>query len=172
MKRQKYIKRWDIDRLLTIQKDIDEIYYLNSGTTGAETFKKRKLALWVEIGELVNEWKELFKFWSNKTMDRAKALEEYIDCLHFLLSIGNDLGASRIHETVIKFEDPIDQIFFLSAVVINITDFEAYNDAFSLFRGLGEHLGFNDEEVLEAYLRKNTINHNREDHVLKGGSRG
>src|SRR5690606_12300132 len=60
---------------------------------------KKVLALQVELGELCNCWRG-FKYWSNdqepgtvKYIENRKhrqnpLLEEYVDCLHFLLSIG------------------------------------------------------------------------------------
>ena len=42
----------------------------------------------VELGELLQEWKQ-FKFWKlNKgEIDRDKMLEEWADCMHFALSL-------------------------------------------------------------------------------------
>lgn len=42
----------------------------------------------VELGEFLNEVRA-FKHWSDKRMSREEAFEEYIDGLHFLLSLGN-----------------------------------------------------------------------------------
>lgn len=53
------------------------------------------LALLVEIGELANETR-CFKYWSNKpASEREVILEEYVDGLHFILSIGIDLGIDK-----------------------------------------------------------------------------
>ena len=48
------------------------------------------LAFMVELGEFANELKT-FKHWSKKSGNMEKALEEYVDALHFLLSITNRL---------------------------------------------------------------------------------
>ncbi len=57
--------------------------------------KKKMLALLVEIGELANETR-CFKYWSNKpASEREVILEEYVDGLHFILSIGIDLGIDK-----------------------------------------------------------------------------
>lgn len=49
------------------------------------------LAFIVELGEFANELRT-FKHWSKKSGNKEKALEEYVDALHFLLSITNRLA--------------------------------------------------------------------------------
>ena len=51
----------------------------------------RITALGVEVSEFANEV-EAFKYWKeNKRNDRSKQLMEYVDILHFWLSIGNTM---------------------------------------------------------------------------------
>lgn len=53
------------------------------------------LAMMVEVGEMANEIR-CFKHWSSKpASDKSVILEEYIDVLHFFLSIANQLGFSE-----------------------------------------------------------------------------
>lgn len=162
-----YQRYWSIEKILKIQKIIDQGYLAKAALTRGETFKMRKLALWIEVGELVNEWKELFKYWSGKKMDRESALEEYVDGIHFILSLGNDLNIPGYHDTVVKFKDPIDHIFTLGVVISNISGVQSFFDAFSLYRGLGDHLGFNEREIEEAFHRKSEKNIKREDHNIQ-----
>ena len=163
---------WDISKLIKVQSLLDQEYLYNAGTTRGETFKKRKLAIWVELGELVNEWKNLFKYWSNKTIDREKALVEYVDGIHFILSLGTDLSVSTTHSVIKMYPDPIDHIFELASKIAEINGIKSYSEAFALFRGLGEHMGFNEEEVEAAYHKKNLINKERADHVFFSGEIG
>jgi len=52
----------------------------------------RILALFTEVGEFANATK-CFKYWSNKPPEnRIRLLDEYVDILHFYLSIGNTMG--------------------------------------------------------------------------------
>lgn len=68
-----------------------------------ELFTNRVLAFNVEIGELANEVRT-FKHWSKKgPSPKDVCLEEYVDALHFLLSITNqisDLELVRLNEFV------------------------------------------------------------------------
>ena len=52
--------------------------------------RKIRLALITEIGEMVNERPDIFKYWKKSaTVDKDKFKEEYSDILHFALSIDN-----------------------------------------------------------------------------------
>lgn len=159
-------KDWFFDSLMRSQIISDQDYMMKADTTRSLTFKKRKLALWVELGEVVNEWADLFKYWSTKTLDKEKALDEYIDCIKFTLSLGADLNIPPHHGHIVKYKDPIDQIFHLSGAISNISGLESYYDAFALLRGLGSHFGFKELEIEKAFKKKTDLNYERKDHIL------
>ena len=72
------------------QKELDMKIDYEHGLKNEEVFNKKVMSLIVEICELANEIK-FFKFWSyKKPSPKEKILDEYSDCIHFLLSIGND----------------------------------------------------------------------------------
>ncbi|HFK2719144.1 TPA: dUTP diphosphatase, partial [Escherichia coli] len=73
----------------------DHIEQEHPRVEGEDRLTKKILSLHIEIGEMANELPEIFKFWSNKKNDYDKALKEYVDGLHFLLSIGNELNFSE-----------------------------------------------------------------------------
>ncbi|TES56171.1 hypothetical protein E2L07_05650 [Halalkalibacterium halodurans] len=103
-----------------------------------------------------------------------KLLEEYVDCLHFFLSIGNDLN---INENMIFNKSGIPNARTLFALINRYVAemWWVYHDkkssdaavkwfhAFEHYLQLGEVLGFAWEEVEEAYLKKNEINHERQE---------
>lgn len=85
----------ELKEFYKMQEELDN--YI-AKTKNLENIDKRQLisnvilALQVEIAELANELR-VFKYWSNKKdYSREKALEEYVDILHFFLSLGNRLG--------------------------------------------------------------------------------
>jgi dimeric dUTPase (all-alpha-NTP-PPase superfamily) len=97
--------------------------------------------------------------------ERNLLLEEYVDCLHFILSIGLDCrfedgGFYTNHKgrTVDQFNKLFDKI----------GDFSRYHTKgnyewlFCLFLGLGDFLGFTWEQIEQAYLDKNKVNHARQ----------
>lgn len=82
-----------IAELLERQKATDELIKANMSEqiTDREMLTNTILACMVELGEMANEIKT-FKHWSKKpASDRVVILEEYIDVVHFVLSIANQL---------------------------------------------------------------------------------
>lgn len=93
-------------------------------------------------------------------------LEEYIDCLHFILSIGLELGVEinpcdGVVE-VYEFDGIANQFITLMQIVDPLMEQGDWNEAFGLFYGLGNLLGFTWEQIEEAYMAKNAVNHNRQ----------
>lgn len=145
-----------LDNKIVEEKGLQDDYLLN----------KKILALLVELGELANELPEKFKFWANKNNNHKKALEEYVDCLHFILSIGNSLGCRSVKSNQLaRLPNATDQFNLVFYSVSYLYDFKgetAYKRAFMTFLGLGDLLGFTQKEVEEAYYKKNEINHERQ----------
>lgn len=127
------------------------------------------VALEVELGELANETR-CFKYWSQKPpAPREVILEEYVDGLHFILSLGIELG---FHEREIQFayeQEEASLVEQFQIVFDKITElnqernFKTYEELFSSFMHLGKLLGFEKKEITEAYFEKNKVNHQRQD---------
>src|SRR5690242_2519258 len=82
--------------LYDIQQTLDERIRTQHGLHDADLLPKKLLALQVELGEHANETR-CIKYWSTKpASERIVILEEYVDALHFVLSIGLDLGYADI----------------------------------------------------------------------------
>lgn len=101
-------------------------------------------------------------------------LEEYVDCLHFILSIGLDIN----HDYTPKpgpYPTDMTKLFInLNHRITNLFYFidsygkaegarYRYQDIFDEFLFLGELLGFSYEQIEQAYLQKNTENHRRQE---------
>lgn len=78
------------------QKELDNKIFENKKVSRESTRIERFTALNVEIGELLKE-DEIFKYWkdhkklaSKSTEQLEKSREEYIDALHFFISLGID----------------------------------------------------------------------------------
>lgn len=167
----------NLSKLFEIQSGLDYHIVKEKGLEGQELLDKKILALQVELGELANELPEVFKFWSNKKNDYDKALKEYVDGVHFILSIGLELeirperiivdldytehtATETLNNTftfIVYLKESIDYKLFSPDVVEN------YVTLVNLFIGLGEeHLGFTWEQIEQAYREKNKINHERQ----------
>lgn len=94
-------------------------------------------------------------------------LEEYVDCLHFILSIGLDENIGTLEWEQIeswKRESIMDQFIDLFDCTVRLkTDITEYVVIWDYFIGLGEMLGFTWDEVEAAYMRKNAVNHQRQE---------
>lgn len=75
-----------------MQADLDYFIQAEHQLQNEDLFEKKILSLLVELGELANETR-CFKFWSRKPpSDEKVILEEFVDGVHFILSIGLELG--------------------------------------------------------------------------------
>ncbi|GAQ18013.1 dUTPase [Oceanobacillus picturae] len=104
---------------------------------------------------------------------RNPLLEEYVDCLHFILSIGLEINFTM--ESHVKWRrftivEQFNDLFGYTSDLFKSTDedwsedekFNAYEELFAGFLGLGDLLGFTEEQIEQAYLDKNEINHARQ----------
>jgi dimeric dUTPase (all-alpha-NTP-PPase superfamily) len=96
-------------------------------------------------------------------------LEEYVDCLHFILSIGLETGKYKEVEFKALYVDEQDIVMQFNVLFDKVGDFYAYRTkgnyqiVLSLFLALGEMLGFTWEQIEEAYMKKNVENHRRQE---------
>ena len=158
----------DYEYLFRKQRELDAYIEdkLESADRG-DIFRKKILALQVEIGELANETR-CFKFWSKKgPSERSVILEEYVDGLHFILSLGLDKGL--VYTSAPLSDERVDQTDAFLDLYQTIGAFYAepvqktYEALFQSFLLLGQLLGFSEASILEAYKKKNEVNHTRQD---------
>lgn len=152
----------NLQKLFELQKSINDRIVAEHNLNGDSLLPKQLLALHVELGELANET-NCFKYWSKKgPSEKSVILEEYIDCLHFILTIGlhkkyNDV---EISSTPSEY-NLIDQFLNL---YIDVNDLliasskDHYITLFEDFLSLGVTLGFSENDIEEAYLSKNSKN--------------
>lgn len=150
-----------------LQSHLDERIMINHGVTRSETRLKRILALMVEIGELANETRA-FKFWSfKKASEKAVLLEELGDCVHFAVSLGIDLGDSSESLAFIPKSDSLSEQFidWMNECAKLKTDFTLaqYEIVLAYIGSVALAMGFDAQDVYEFYLKKNEINHSRQD---------
>ncbi|MED4299764.1 dUTP diphosphatase [Geobacillus stearothermophilus] len=156
----------NLTKLFAMQKELDEyIARLHPPEPGERRIYSKVLALLVEIGELANETR-CFKFWSNKgPSSRETILEEAADVLHFLLSIGNDIGANEddiiiIPTKAILLHRQFMMLYEYARLAHVKTMWKASLDVFA---GLIEMLGFTQHELEAAYMRKHAENYARQE---------
>ena len=153
----------DIKKMLEAQKELDKANMEKGGLT-EYPLEMVQTAYRVELGELLQEWKQ-FKFWKlNKgEIDREKMLEEWADCMHFALSL---------YDNKFNCDKYIDDEFWIYVKDRAKMDvYELVDRCFELVLeleitiALGLKLGYTLEELEQAYWKKNKINWER----IEGG---
>ncbi len=157
----------NLTNCLVKQAELDERIMQMHSQTRESTQRKRVLALLVEIAELANETRS-FKYWSLKgASEKDVLIEEYVDSLHFLLSLSLDLGYEQLMLSVTKSKLSVSELFlaFYKAVIELSENFNDYNleRAFERFGQVGIALGFSSRDIVDAYFFKNEKNHKRQD---------
>ena len=197
----------NLQQLFKTQAELDKKIVEEKGLQGQDLLDKKILALQVELGELAQNWRG-FKFWSEDQEPRTKTykskqasggefyreihevnpmLEEYVDCLHFILSIGleeyehyharfpikmnfyDGISVVRYENITKQFNRLFDNIGYLEDCIFEGelgTEGEVsgqYKFIFRMFLGLGEMLGFTWDEIEKAYYAKNKENYERQE---------
>mgnify|MGYP001381099860 FL=1 len=155
----------NLNSLFEKQKQLDEYIYDKNNVTAKEVFERKIVALLVELGELANEL-QFFKYWKeNINIDRQRAIEEYIDVIHFAIGLAVDLGIDEHKYTVTKPKD-LSKLFIgitnLATVLSMSKEKEHAKLLIDNVITLGYQLGLTEEIVLSKYDKKNKINYERQ----------
>lgn len=172
------------------QAVLDERIYTRFGISeGRDVLPQLLLAFKSELGEAANEFRG-FKYWSQDREPRGAALlEELIDCIHFLLSIGNTTYALHLaddfgnrlfypdllisttwqelraeHEETYnkRMSEKFNSVFMAIVHFEDKQDYKQYLLTFQRLLDLTALLGFTLQEVVGAYDAKNAKNHDRQ----------
>ncbi|QTD41460.1 dUTP diphosphatase [Sporosarcina sp. Te-1] len=157
----------ELTSLFTMQRDLDS--FIQSNHEGhADLFTKKGLALLVELSELANETR-CFKFWSHKEPSPDHIIiEEYVDSIHFLLSLGIEKGfdsqleewpsgevAGSLTELFIETNNAINH-FLLEPTI------DHYKKIWIYYGSIAKKLNFTNKDVWNAYMEKNEENYARQ----------
>ena len=119
------------------------------------------------IDGIVTAFNEPCLYCEGNGVERFPLLEEYVDGFHFVLSVGLE---HDFVEDVLEYYDSkyihdhkdssITRQF--NRVFEAANGFHGYEGLLYSYLALGEMLGFTKQEIEEAYIAKNTINHQRQ----------
>jgi dimeric dUTPase (all-alpha-NTP-PPase superfamily) len=157
----------NFNKLYSMQRELDHHIEEKHNLGEEDLFERKLLALLVELGELANETR-CFKFWSVKPPSKEEViLEEYVDGLHFLLSIGLELNMTDLPKFhVLDASDRLTEqfltIFDEASSFKDSLSVESYLRLFKYYLQLGKSLGFSMEQIYHAYVSKNEVNHIRQ----------
>ena len=137
-------------------KELDKMF--DNTFKDKEMFKKNKLELLVEIGELANETR-YFKYWSTKKMDIELVKGEFADCMIMTFYFFNILNIS-LDEEFPKLENKLDNVDIFARLYKLGSDFYEKEDLliikefFVTLINLGYLIGFNDSDIIKICLNK------------------
>lgn len=156
----------ELTTLFTMQRELDT-YIQTNQVVNKDVFKEKGLALLVELAELANETR-CFKFWSAKgPSEREVILEEYVDSIHFLLSLGieKDLDGLKVWPEG-EVEGDLTSVFLQTISSIQQfllkTDMESYENVWIHYGAIANRIGISYSEIMKAYLEKNEENYKRQ----------
>lgn len=132
--------------------------------------EKLNLAILDEIGELTHELKANWCWWkkSQAPVDNEKVLGELVDIWHFILSWQNHFmrGEEGLRKEKVMVENIKQYVWGMKNIkkefVYVLTDLPSFTDSrVETLIAITEYLGFEVEQVYEAYCGKNKINYQR-----------
>ncbi|MBT2645119.1 dUTP diphosphatase [Bacillus sp. ISL-41] len=154
--------------LFKMQKALDRHIESQHKLEEEDLFDRKVLALLVEIGELANETR-CFKFWSVKPPSKTEIiLEEFVDGVHFILSLGIECGYDNLETISQSQSDELDTTKQFLAIYESVQKFrnsrkkEDYEQLFQSYLKLAQLLGLNEDQIEQAYIKKNEVNYERQ----------
>lgn len=152
--------------LFTMQKGLDS-YIKQTQHITKDVFTEKGLALLVELAELANETR-CFKFWSTKgPSEREIILEEYVDSIHFLLSLGIEKNLDTLEQWPVGDVDgDLTALFILTIKEIQTfimnPNMNNYESVWIHYGAIADRLAFSYREIMTAYVEKNDENYKRQ----------
>lgn len=156
------LKRWE--NYYQKNKKLDEEFNSKYQENEPEFYEKNCIELLVEIGEFINETK-CFKYWSIKSPNKEKMLEELADCLNMIFYFYGLLNLDITDFTNTKIEKnrlkQINHIYNLSTNLFNNLNEQDIKNIFVNLLDFAYSLDIQEEELLEKLEEKNQIIYNR-----------
>jgi dimeric dUTPase (all-alpha-NTP-PPase superfamily) len=157
----------DLTNLYQKQAELDARIAENHSVSYETTRERRILALLVEIGEFANATR-CFKYWSNKPSEAQDiVLDEYVDGLHFFLSLGIDIKTSKKTYNHTKHADNLTkqilETYRLATLFYKNQDEKSYIKAFQAFINITVLLKVRWSTIEKAYYKKLGENYHRQD---------
>ncbi|WP_290450906.1 dUTP diphosphatase [Faecalibaculum rodentium] len=176
MERKAFITRWR--KMLKLQEKLDERIVMGNGLTYKDLLDGDWYvsAVLDEIGELNHELKADWCWWkkTQAPVDEKKVLEEFVDVLHFVLSWQlahhevSGLPLSKFtaiafseYENSGRFPEHRRVVPAFQPMMLRLSECNTYPPVSQLM-WLMRCLKLDFEDVYQAYLAKNKVNHQRQ----------
>lgn len=150
------------------QRELDQIILDKFNLERNEwLYERLVLAFQVELMECCNSWRG-FKYWTEHPEPKEDLLEEYVDGMHFLLSIGltldmdQDMDVNFPSNIGVADVEPLTMFALCADVASTMHHDNYYKHLANVFFDLGYSLGFTWEQITEAYNLKYETNIQRQ----------
>lgn len=162
--------------MINMQKELDKAILESKGLEWNNSkcnIENLQLALLDEIGELTHELKAEWCWWkeTQPEVDQERVLEELVDIWHFAMAWLYRVVGNGSMEAVVEaaLDNSLDYSSYLETYKMTlILAVELRYSGFTFIKFLilcGRRLGFQIEDVYNAYIKKNKVNYER----LKAG---
>lgn len=162
------LMKMKLEKLFIMQKALDSYIEEKHQLQNEDLFNRKVLALLVEIGELANETRS-FKFWSLKpSSEKDVILEEFVDGIHFILSLGIECGFHELEfdvseeATSLTINEQFLEIYHTVSIFQKNRNVNNYINIIESYIQLAMQLDISYEEMEHAYIQKNEINYKRQ----------
>lgn len=135
---------------------LDDIFIDKFSKIDKDMFRKNKIELLVEIGELANETK-CFKYWTTKTPNRDLVLEEYADCIIMTLCLYNYYDMELNDIECNKMDDVNDifaKLYQLASSIYFTDNKKELEEVLFYLINLADLLNISKDEIVESSLKK------------------
>lgn len=172
---QKLIK--ELPTLLNKQNELDRFIYKENNVNRNEIIEDKKVAAIVELGEMANE-EQSFKYWKKDNSPKkyedgsTRVLDEYVDVLHFGLSLQNYMldnnDKFKQFTTKINIDELTANPLSKQQVVLQVVNHilrvgqDEYVFLLDWIILLAVKLNLSSDEILKEYDRKYQINIDRQ----------
>lgn len=175
------LSKQELSYLMERQEKLDSFLFEKKSVDKEAVLNKRKLAMVIEFSEFVNDWQQ-FKYWKVNNQPKDTMVEEFVDALHFALSLTNDLVSDvqvEKQKTKVEKDDVLNviEVLFKTRMKKNITLEEHFFSIFELpsmehltgvyylsrLLVVGDLVGLNSKEIMTTYEKKNKVNFERQE---------
>ena len=156
-----------IKYLLDKQSDLDEAIRQEKGISirawREDMEIEHEIALHVEVGEFINECRDVWKYWKEKPVDVERLLDEAVDVIHFCFLLFNkgEYGDAYSIQHEIEQELRVLHEVNRQELIHGLLDFYYPVTALALLLKVIESYGFTTEDLMLAYDKKNKVNYER-----------
>lgn len=156
-----------IKYLLDKQSDLDEAIRQEKGISirvwRDDMAIEHEIALHVEVGEFINECRDVWKYWKEKPVDVERLLDEAVDVMHFCFLLFNKGDYADAYSIQRVIEQELGEFRGLNRQeLLHEMISLCHPDAIlALLLKVIESYGITTEDLMLAYDKKNRVNYER-----------